>query len=60
MLNTARDKFIRVDAYHEGGVEKAIDIAQNLLDILDDATISLKTGLPLEEVQKLRASQLEQ
>lgn len=29
--------------------------ATNLLDILDDSMIALKTGLPLEQVQQLRA-----
>lgn len=33
---------------------KAIEIAKNLLDILDNETIALKTGLELEEVIKLR------
>ena len=33
---------------------KAIEIAKNLLDILDNDTIALKTGLELEEVIKLR------
>lgn len=34
-----------------------IEIAKNLLDILDDNTIAEKTGLSLEEVQQLRAGQ---
>lgn len=33
---------------------KAIEIATNLLDVLDDETIALKTGLSIEEVKKLR------
>lgn len=33
---------------------KATEIAKNLLDILDDETISLKTGLTIEKVKKLR------
>jgi len=33
---------------------KAIEIAKNLLDILDDETIALKTGLKREEIEKLR------
>ena len=36
------------------GVE---EIAYNLLDVLDDETISQKTGLSLEAVQKLRSAQ---
>lgn len=34
--------------------EKAIEIAKNLLDILDIETIALKVGLSIEEVKKLR------
>ena len=33
---------------------KSIEIAKNLLDILDLKTISIKTGLTIEEVEKLR------
>ncbi len=36
------------------GREEKLHVAINLLDILDDATIAGKTGLPLEEVEKLR------
>lgn len=39
----------------EKGIEKEkINIAKNLLDILDDETIALKTGLTVADVQKLR------
>lgn len=39
----------------EKGMEKRnIEIAKNLLDILDDATIALKTGLNIDTVNKLR------
>ncbi|MBN2783031.1 MAG: hypothetical protein JXQ66_07315, partial [Campylobacterales bacterium] len=43
----------------EKGLEKGIkqrniEIAKNLLDVLDDETISLKTGLTLEDVKSLR------
>ena len=34
---------------------KAIEIAKNLLDVLDDETIAIKTGLTLEEVRGLRS-----
>ena len=37
-----------------GKKRKAIEIANNLLDILDDETIALKTGLSIEEVKALR------
>ena len=33
---------------------KALEIAKNLLDILDDETIALKTGLPVDEIKRLR------
>jgi flagellar biosynthesis/type III secretory pathway protein FliH len=39
----------------EKGMEKEkLNIAKNLLDILDDETISLKTGLSVEVINKLR------
>jgi len=38
----------------EGREEERLYVVINLLDILDDATIAGKTGLPLEEVEKLR------
>lgn len=37
----------------EGEREKAIEIAKNLLDILDIQTISQKTGLSIEEVKEI-------
>ena len=37
-----------------GRQEKAWEIAQQLLDVLDDQTISEKTGLTLEDIQQLR------
>ena len=36
--------------------QRNIELATNLLDILDDETISQKTGLSVEEVRKLRMS----
>ena len=41
-------------AERQGMEKKAIEIARNLLDILDDETISLKTGLSIDEIKKLR------
>ena len=38
----------------EGKRTKALEIAQQLLDVLDDATISQKTGLTIEDIQQLR------
>jgi hypothetical protein len=31
-----------------------LEFAKNLLDILDDETIAEKSGLPIEEIKKLR------
>ncbi|ONI41259.1 hypothetical protein AN640_08170 [Candidatus Epulonipiscium fishelsonii] len=65
-LSGTRDQLIE-DGIKEGkeigikeGIEKGmekkqIEIAKELLDVLDDLTISLKTKLPLEEIQKLRS-----
>ncbi len=38
----------------QGKLEEKIQIAKNLLDILDDETISFKTGLSVEAVENLR------
>ena len=38
----------------EGANKKAIEIAINLLDILDDETISIKTGLEIDYIKNLR------
>nr|WP_255494558.1 Rpn family recombination-promoting nuclease/putative transposase [Sulfurovum sp. bin170] len=38
----------------EGEKKAKIEIAKNLLDVLDIATISLKTGLMIEEIEKLK------
>ena len=53
------DEATRLSEAEERGEErgekrKAIEIANNLLDILDDETIALKTGLSIEEVKALR------
>lgn len=42
-------------AQNEAKHEKAIEIARQLLNILDDETISRTTGLSLEEIQRLRS-----
>ena len=40
---------------NEGGrTEKGLEIAKNLLDILDDETISIKTGIDIEKIRELR------
>ncbi len=42
------------NGFSNGGKNKSIEIAKNLLDILDNEMVSLKTGLPIEQVEKLR------
>ncbi len=41
----------------EGERSKAMQIALNLLDLLDDATIALKTGLTIDDVKALKKKQ---
>ena len=48
-LNKAKE-----EGREEGERNKALEIAKNLLDVLDDKTISLKTKLTIEEIKKLR------
>ncbi|MBB6713470.1 hypothetical protein H7E68_01820 [Clostridium gasigenes] len=38
----------------KGEINKAMEIAKNLLDILDDETIALKTSLSVKEIKLLR------
>jgi len=42
------------EGIEEGIKEKAIEIAKNLLDVLDDETIAIKTGLSVEKIKELR------
>jgi predicted transposase/invertase (TIGR01784 family) len=44
----------RKEGKEEGKKEEKIEIAKNLLDVLDIETISMKTGLSIEEIEKLR------
>ncbi|MDR3594798.1 Rpn family recombination-promoting nuclease/putative transposase [Clostridium sp.] len=48
-LNKARE-----EGREEGEKKKAFEIAKNLLDVLDNETISVKIGLTVEEIEKLR------
>lgn len=41
----------------EGMHKRELEIAKNLLDVLDDKTISLKTGLDIEKVKELRVEE---
>lgn len=42
------------EAERKGRNKEKLNIAKNLLDILDDETIALKTGLTVEQIQNLR------
>ena len=46
------------EGMQKGAKNKELEIAKNLLDVLDDNTISLKTGLSLEEVRQLRNNEI--
>ncbi|QAA32322.1 hypothetical protein [Clostridium manihotivorum] len=46
----------KIEGKLEGKNEEKIQIAKNLLDVLDDDTIATKTGLSLEVVKNLRKS----
>ncbi|OOM16424.1 Rpn family recombination-promoting nuclease/putative transposase [Clostridium saccharobutylicum] len=48
-LNKAKE-----EGREEGEKKKAFEIAKNLLDVLDNETIAVKTGLTIEEIVKLR------
>ncbi|SFD39089.1 hypothetical protein [Clostridium uliginosum] len=50
----ANNAFIIKEMEENAEKRKAIEIAKNLLDILDDETIALKTGLDVEGIKKLR------
>ena len=49
-----RERDIMETAREEGENKKALEIAKNLLDVLDNKTISIKTGLPIEEINAMR------
>ena len=56
-LNEAERKGIekgRREGIEEGIQQEKVEIAKNILDVLDDETISLKTGLTIEKIQQLR------
>ncbi|MCI5219657.1 MAG: Rpn family recombination-promoting nuclease/putative transposase [Candidatus Electrothrix sp. LOE2] len=44
----------RAEGRAEGEQQKALEIARNLIDVLDDQTIAEKTGLHVEDVARLR------
>ena len=47
-------KFLKEVEHSGDKIEEKLEIAKNLLDILDNETIAQKTGLGIEEVKKLR------
>ena len=50
----ANNAFIITEMEENAKKEAKLEIAKNLLDILDDETIAIKTGLDIEEIKKLR------
>ena len=56
-LSKAKEEGIE-QGMQKGAKEEKILIAKNLLDILDNNTISEKTGLSLEEVRQLRNNEI--
>ena len=57
LIETAEQKGIekgKKEGLKEGAKKEKFEIAKKLLDILDDETISIKIGLPLEEIKELR------
>ncbi|WP_243156452.1 Rpn family recombination-promoting nuclease/putative transposase [Clostridium sp. C8-1-8] len=54
MDQLTREKAAREEGFEQGTNQKAIEIAKNLLGLIDDETIAIKTGLPLELVKNLK------
>ena len=52
-LNEAERKGIE-QGIKQGVKQGKIEVAKNLLDVLDNETISIKTGLSIDEVESLR------
>ena len=61
--NSLRDKISELDAAEKKGLAKGMErgieegkkeVAINLLDVLDDETIALKTGLSIDIIKVLR------
>ena len=52
---TLKDKVSALnEAERKGAKNKAMEIAKSLLDVLDEKTISLKTGLSIDEIKNLK------
>ena len=56
-LYSAREQGIE-QGKEKGKVKAKLEVAKNLLDVLDDETISMKTGLSIIEVRELRKSEI--
>ena len=54
-LNPIRELLGIEQGMVKGEKQKAIEIAKNLIDILDSKTIAAKTGLTEKEIEILRA-----
>ncbi|MCY6354836.1 transposase, partial [Clostridium sp. ZS2-4] len=54
MDQLTREKTAREEGIKEGATSKAIEIAKNLVGILDDETIATKTGLAIDIVRGLK------
>ena len=50
----SRNAFILDRWKDENKKEGKLEVAKNLLDVLDDETIALKTGIDLETIRELR------
>ncbi|MGL5647778.1 MAG: hypothetical protein ACRDDY_08000 [Clostridium sp.] len=50
----ANNAFIIKEMEENAEKRGKLEVAKNLLDILDDETIVAKTGLDIEEIKKLR------
>ena len=56
-LQTARDEGLEQgiqQGLEQRKMQRDLEIAKNLLDILDDETIAFKTGLPVPTVRQIR------
>ncbi|MEG0308734.1 MAG: hypothetical protein RR636_12380 [Clostridium sp.] len=53
--NTTMLNDMKEDTKKKGKLEERYKLARNLLDILDNETIALKTKLTIDDVAKLRA-----
>ena len=54
MTKTLYDPEVEKKGIEKGIEKQKLEIAINLLDILDDKTIALKTGLDINKVKELR------